>query len=137
MSGDKDEMGDIQSSLEWGRKMVSAMDTHGIGPASSRIHRPLPWCILEHRRPQRSRNTHSHHLCRRSRSHAHRPHRRPWGPPRRETSMCVRPALPLESLDHRTLKLAHSPRVADRQGHTHIQAILIDRSVTHPLSTSR
>lgn len=94
MSGDKDEIGDIQSSPEWGRKTVSAMDTHGIDLASSRTRRPLPWCILEHRRPQRSRNTHSHRPCRRSRSRAHRPRRRRWGPPRRETSMCLRPARP-------------------------------------------
>lgn len=96
----------IWPSLGWGRKIQSATGTHGIDPASSRTHRPLPWCTLERRRPRRSRNTRSHHRCHRSRSHAHRPHRRRWGPPRKKTSVRPGPTLPSEGLELRTMNLA-------------------------------
>lgn len=106
MPGGKCGMVHIQPSLGWGWKVLSAMDTHGIDPASSRTHRPLPWCTLERRKPRRSRNTRSHHQCHRSRSHVHRPRRRLWGPPRKKTSVCPRPTLPLEGLELRRMKLA-------------------------------
>lgn len=118
------------STITWMEKEVlSAMGTHGIDLASSRTHRPRPWCTLERRRPRRSRNTHSHHQCHRSRSHEHRHHRRLWGPPRKKTSMCPRSTLPLEGPE-----LRPRARVADGGRTLKLRPLGANRSVTHTLS---
>jgi hypothetical protein len=92
------------------------MDTHGTSPVSSSTHRPLPWCTPEHRRPRQSRSTHNPLQCHRSRSRAHKPHRRPRGPPVEQTSVCPGSTLPSQSQDFclysllfRKLRLAPLP----------------------------